>query len=370
MFGQRRGFARITLVVSALSFGWVACDTQEVPEVRQEEHGAESAAPVIERVDENGVLHFGTSDDFFKSVDVVAAMSPRERDAWEERIGFLSQRRLFDQLARQLEAATTEAEYEALLSAHADIAQVDGEELQPRIPAQGYAAIVNRDGLFYAGGILHKVTSELVISSEDGKVSTIDAVLASLKPGSEDSASLPKGVRVARYTEEAGSANASSVPYGCTDSRTAYHTGSDRKLDFTMRTFRYYCAGCCGQYYYQVRAEWQMVGYKKNLLGKWVSYNTTYDYRNVAFEISVPRVTGYDGVKSIFDYAPTYLEFAPGSSGGEYSSWTVYTWLGDQVQNTTINEPYFVSVKGQATSRGIGDNWAGICCGFSAGCGF
>ena len=327
--------------------------------------------PAIDHVDEDGALHFASPEAFFAAIDATASMSPEELDAWEARIGFLSSRRAYERFVADMDRAGTEAEQRALLLAYRDVIAVTGDQIDPRIRAQGYAALTNRDGIFYVADVIHKVTEDLVISEEDGSPDTVAAALAlpqvSVAAATGTALAPRDGVRVSRYTTEpeaAASASGDWFVNACAASYSVTESTSDRRLIFDMRTFRYEAALCCGNFDNRVRAEWQMRGYKKNLFGSWVSYNTSYDYRDVTFEISAPVVTGFDGVRSIFYYGLWVLGLSAGNSGGDYSSWLVYAWVGDTVQNVLINTPTFHKVHGLATSRGIDGRWAKIQCGF------
>ncbi len=334
--------------------------------------------PVVDQVDQDGALHFASAAAFFDAIDTAASLSPTELDAWEARIGFQSSRRAYERFATELDRAASEGEQRALLLAYHDVLTISGDELHPRIQAQGYAALTNRDGIFYVDGVIHKVTPDLVITVEDGSPEAAAAVLGlpqvNVAAATGTILTPREGVRVSRYTVDAdgdGDERQSSLGAdddwsvdACSSSYSVTETGSDRRLIFDMRTFRYEATECCGNFSNRVRAEWQMRGYKKNLLGSWVSYNTAYDYRDVTFEITAPVVTGFDGVRSIFYYSLWTMGLSAGGSGGDYSSWTVYTWVGDTVQNVWINTPTFNKVHGLATSRGIGDRWGKIQCGF------
>lgn len=328
--------------------------------------------PAIDRVDQDGALHFASAGGLFAAIDATASMSPEELDAWEARIGFLSSRRAYERFVADMDRAGTEAEQRALLLAYRDVIAVTGDQIDPRIRAQGYAALTNRDGIFYVDGVIHKVTEDLVISEDGGSPDSVAAVLAlpqvSVAAATGTALAPRDGVRVSRYTvesePEAVSASEDWFVNACAASYSVTESTSDRRLVFDMRTFRYEEGACCGNFLNRVRMEAQMRGYKKNLFGSWVSYNTAYDYRDMTFEITAPVVTGFDGVRSIFYYGLWFMSPSAGSSGGDYGSWTVYAWVGDTVQNVVINTPTFHKVHGLATSRGIDGRWAKIQCGF------
>jgi hypothetical protein len=176
----------------------------------------------------------------------------------------------------------------------------------------------------------------------------------------------------------ARSAAQQSVPYGCTDYNSAFYNTSDRKVDFDIWTWDYYCAGCCGNYYHQVVVNGRLRGYKKNWLGNWSdSYSTSYNYEQLEFQVTAPEVLGYTvgpngQLVSAFHYQPYLISDLADASPGDWVTWNFGQWnIGHQVQNSPIDAPYFDKVKGRAKSRGTGANgWAKICCGYAGGCMF
>jgi hypothetical protein len=345
---------------------------------------AQSAAPEESSViDAQGAIHFESHEEFFATIDAVGRMTPAELDSWEARRGFVSYRHEFARVMQQVVNAPTPQEADALLLANEDIVELTDDRAEPRIRAFGYSAIVNRSGIFYVEDVIHKVTPDVVISAEDGRLETIDATLASLgEHGTalRESMTTPaEGVRVVRYRGERQERQEQQlVQIGCTDVQTANYRNSDREVDLKIQTSIYTCGGCCGNYYNQVKVEGGMWAFKKNFWGNWVDYGTTYNYEQLEFQITAPQVVGYSvgpngQLVSEFNYQPYTLSSLSGaSSGGDWVNWSMGTWyVGHQVQNSPINVPYFDKAKGRGKSRGTGENgWAQFCCGYAGGCNF
>jgi hypothetical protein len=369
-----RTFAKSTALafVTTLLLGASACTVES-----SSPEGAADVSDGALTVDAQGLIHFADPETFFATLDAVGSMTSSELDAWEDGIGFVSYRREFQRVMARASSAATLDEADALLRANEDIVEVMGDEANPRIKALGYAAVTDRAGLFYVGGTLHKVLPDVVVSSQDGRLDTIDAAIASmgaLGMSHLDRMATPaEGVRVARYDGASLSKLQELVPYGCTDYKSAFFVGDDRKVDFDIWTWPYYCADCCGNYYYQVKVEGKLKGFKKNIWGNWTdsNYTTSYQYQNLEFQVTAPQVYGYNGVHSLFNYQPYTVSSSYGGSPGDMKTWTIGTWnVGNMVQNSPINAPYFDKVKGQGKSRGVGNNWAEICCGYAGGCYF
>lgn len=346
----------------------------------------EDAAPVEDlAVDAQGAIHFATHEDFYATIDAVGRMSPAEFDSWEKRHGFVSYRHEFEHVMQQVVNAPTPQAADEILLANDDIVDVTADGAEPRIQPLGYTEIANRSGIFYVEGVIHKVTPDAVIAAEDGRRETIDATLASLdKHGAAvlgTKTPSPAGVRIMPYRNTSEDQQQVVLTNsGCTNEKTAWFNTSDRKVDFYVQTFDYPCSGCCGNFYHQVRVDGNLKGYREQTFGSgWTqnSYNTSYNYDNLEFQIMAPQVSGF-GVGpngqavSLFSYQPYTMSGLSGASNGDWQTWGIGSWdIGHQVQNSEIAIPYFDKVKGRGKSRGTGENgWAEICCGYAGGCSF
>jgi hypothetical protein len=336
-------------------------------------------APTEDLFVEDGAIHFRSPEAFYAVIDAVGRMTPAELDSWEERHGFVSYRREFERVMEQVAAAPTQQASDAILAANDDIVRWTADTADSRIQAFGYTAVVNRKGIFHVEDVIHKVTPDEVISAEDGRLETIEAALAMRgeRPGVVGTSVTPAaGVRIVRYAGEPRT-KLDAVPYGCTDYKNAFYNTSDRKVEIEMKTYDYACTGCCGNFFHQVVAEGRLKGWKKNWLGNWSNnYSTSYDYTGVEFEIAAPIVLDYvigpsGQLMSRFNYQDYTVSPGSGSSGSDWVTWHFGTWyVGHQVQNSDIEDPYFKKVKARGKSRGTGANgWADICCGYAGGCG-
>jgi hypothetical protein len=335
-------------------------------------------------VDADGVLHFDSPETFFATIGTLSKLSPAELDAWEDSRGFVSYRREFETVMRQVSGAATEDISNTLLKRNADIVGMENDRLVPRLQAFGYRALTPRSGLFYVDGTIHKVTPELVVTARDGKRETVEHALVVAEQqdvAATATMSTPApGVRVVRYARPE-SADSSTLS-GCTERVSAFFNTSSRKVDISLNTRDYYCEDCCGNYYHQIFVDGRMSGYRKKTIGKgWTqdSYNTSYYYDSLEFQVYAPWVHGFYPDPSTGRPVSNYTsELLTGSvpateSPGDWQNWGMNgSWtIGHQVQNTSISAPYFERVKVRGKSRGTGDGgWAEICCGYDAGCGF
>ncbi len=304
----------------------------------------------------NGALNFVSPDAFFSISEKLGSMSDEDRDVWEDKLGFISLRTELNNLYEELEEIEDAQVENNLLLLNSDILKIEEGNIIPVIESAAYASIVNRLGVFYVDGIIHKVDGGRIASSEDGSYATVSAALSSSSLKANQ-----LGVQVVDYIIP--NDNSSLKSSNCGTSKTAWYNSSDRKCDYIVKAIKYYCKGCCGNYYYQVKVENNVTNYKKTILKRWKKYNTITKIENVAFTISVPIVTGYNGKNSLFYYSDRTYNFASQTSK-EVATYTLWALVGDKVENSDINTPVFNRVKGKATNRGLGYNkYAEINCG-------
>lgn len=298
----------------------------------------------------NNALHFQSPDAFFEISKQLVEMSKEEKDQWEQQLGFTSMRTELNSIFEQLENVETEAEMNNIIAANNDLIHIVDETILPIIKSDTYASVINREGIFYVENVIHKLNGQKIASVENGD---IESVTKALKSNSTPDV---EGINVVEY-------NVNNDLRGvCGTSKTAWYNTSNRKCDFKMNTFIYYCSGCCGNSYQQVQVESKIWNYKKSW-GKWKSYKTSATMKNRAYTVSVPIVTAFNGVSSVFHYEDVTHYLPTESTPSDWSTMTRTNFIGNQVQNASITSPSFSRVKGEATNRGIGDNWADILCG-------
>ncbi|HSP81480.1 MAG TPA: hypothetical protein VLQ93_23380, partial [Myxococcaceae bacterium] len=314
-------------------------------------------------VDADGALHFESAQAFSAALKHLAEMSLQERDAWEARHGFMSMRRAYSQLTQRLESVRTEEEHARLLQEYRDVIKMTDDGIAPLVELDTYASIANRRGVFYVDGAVHKVTRQWVFSAADGRLDALEQLLATpaveARTRDSDTLDLPQGVRGMRHTVDSR-----VVAQGvCGSEKSTTYTNGDRRLLFYIRTYAYTVYDCCS-YYQGYAVQWEMRGKKKNLFGSWVSYSTAYEYRNVSTGLDVPRVTGSNGSSNTYTFIPVTLWAGYGASDADAEAWYLTVYPGDLVRNVTLSAPSFDKVHGEASSRGIGANWAIIDCGY------
>ena len=110
-----------------------------------------------------GILHFSSGESFYKVVNQLILMNENERKAWEQRLGFKSQYSLVDEVFSELENVTTKEAMTDILDRNNDILLINSNnEIIPKVSTDQYARIINRQGYFYVGRILIKLTVALI----------------------------------------------------------------------------------------------------------------------------------------------------------------------------------------------------------------
>lgn len=181
-------------------------------------------------------------------------MTEKERDRWEKSIGFVSLRRELNKVFSNLSQCDDQAIEAQILVENSDIIGIKENEIVPRVASNAYAAICNRDGIFYVEGIVHKVVDDHIFISEDGEIASIEKAIAEGK--------IQEGISKIQYFKDAHVLLKSGE---CGTNKTAFAQSSDRKCDFEIKTYEYICAGCCGNFYDEARVELIIKNYKKNI---------------------------------------------------------------------------------------------------------
>lgn len=297
----------------------------------------ETTVSISGLVGEDGALHFASAEEFFKTIDAVDQMDEDQLDAWERSIGFESMRRSFREL-RRLEAADPE-ERAKFLAINEDIAHLEKDVLTRRVPANAYAALIDRRGILYVDGIAHWVTATHVLTSRHGDLSK------------------PKEWRAIPYIiDDNAPTNEPSMSLNqvCGATMSGEKSTSDRRVKYKTRIFLVTSSTVEGDFF-RYRLEWEFWGYKK-VLGVWIAYSTTYQMYNVGIELDLLRALSFDGIHTQYDYQRIDDYFVPYHDWGpdETSYGKAGYFVGDSVQNPEVDVllPSFIKFHQETTSRG------------------
>lgn len=334
-----------------LSMLWVGCadeSGQESPPWRGEEPREPiprvTSLPV--EVDAEGALRFPSIAAFFQVSEALARMSAAERDVWEEQLGFLSMRRAYAALEAELERRPAK-EHPLVLAAHRDILDPESPEPRRRVATSAYAWLVDRRGVMYIDGVIHRVNEREVWTPRPGAGAEVTRQLA----GDVTAAGTKQleGVDAFRYRSE----EASLSQCGAAHENTL--TVGDRRVTYRMEVSRVKVVDGIGNRQYRHAYYVDFWG-KRKVLGVWVAYATTYQMYNTFGYIDVFKVTGFDGVRHQYVYERQDRGWYSLDLGPETSHFdSPPAWAGDAVQNideSQLIDPFFHKLHMEVTSRG------------------
>lgn len=356
---------KISLLFLGLFALLVSCKKNEVS-VNQVEKDVVSNEGIQLR---NGALVFNDPDAFFDVIEKLGTKTKKERDEWEKSIGFVSLRAELNQVFEKLDSAKDETEYNNIIANNSDFVVVENGMVKPIIYSNTYAMVLNKEGIFYIGETIHKVYSNKLAFLENGTPEEVDAILN----GSEDKSNIRESddervpgyeeIDIPDYDDGGGSGGGSGSSYQrCGSRHSAYIEHNRRKCDFEVKVRELPCNACCGERFTRYVIEMVASNYKKNLWGNWKSYYTNTYIEDVKCVVNAPKVTGYDGLRSIFHYENVTKIIPPFESPNDVSRVFLSYNLGDRVQNIYLKPVTFESLYAKGKNRGVGLRWAIINC--------
>lgn len=313
---------------------------------RQESEPAPRTTSLPVEVDAEGALRFPSIAAFVEVQDALARMSTTERDAWERELGFVSMRRAFDDLMADVSSSSPH-EAERQLAANRDLLDEDAAEPRRRIASSAYAWVVDRRGVMYVDGVIHRVSANELFTPQPGASPEVTRQLASDVTAPTEAK--PGRVDVFRYAaEEASLATCGSLQEGTS-------TVGDRRVTYRIEVAVIKVVDGIGNRQYRHAYTLNFWG-KRKILGSWLAYDTTYQIYNTFGNIDVFRITGFDGFRHQYVYERQdrgwpYFDLNDERSHLE----TAPAWAGDAVLNVDESQlaaPTFHKLRMEATSRG------------------
>src|SRR5690625_2434517 len=302
----------------------------------------------IEAID--GTLHFKDYSILNEFYENFSKMSEDEIIEWEKSIGFQSFRSAMNRSANEFDMVVTPEEFESWKNKYKDILYMDGNEVRSRIPVFSYEIIANREGKYYVGEALHKVTDNKLIIVPDGDESKLQTALTM------DNSSIDQNIIIINHPSKSVINTRNDQDCNSYSSRVVLERDNHRKvyLDVTADfapTNEFLPI-------FTSRVEIRVHGRKRRLWG-WHRYKTQLAFDEVSFQIR-----DHDGNL----HTETNLSGSTKSSN-KYDLYDRDYWYGSYF-NSTIDSPprpYFEKVKGKAISRGVLalNKWAVLCCNYN-----
>jgi len=282
---------------------------------------------------EDGILHFQGDEEYFNELDLINNASAEELDAWENKIGFQSQRSAVADIMETALSLTDQNELNTLVRDNNNLVVDTEDGIQAKISHPLYQSLIGKGGIFYVGNSLFKVYPDKVVEIVDGDLNKIEGT---------ETLQESQGENILVYNFE----QTSSLRW-CT-ATYAYKQVGNRKVHLDMYTNVTSCG--CGTYRVVVATK---VWGQKRSWGRWRNYRTSLRFECGAYTVDI------NGAKfSSSNWSAQTSNDAYTLTRGRYLGQIYY-------QPPSAN---FDTAKSRAKSRGVDNNWAVICCGFGSSC--
>jgi len=289
----------------------------------------------------DGILHFNTTDAFFKAIDYLTAPEANI-EKFDKKYDFSSLATRIQNTMDEIGEIKDEQLRMAITRNYSNLVEYLGEGVfVPAIGGRGYTLIANPDGVYYVKGVKYTITPEnLIVEFPDAEnnPNRVTQVLEykmplSLAENVKTRGIFPTKIEKLYYDE-------------C-------YTTSDRKVFCRVRIIAYlvyeYNTPYSGYALYQYRVSVQMSAQKKNLLW-WDSYQTNFTLQGLQFKTTTQEypydvtIHGPATYTHSGDVNNFYVEIYIWGTGVE-------EWIGGLLYYPVVF-PIFNSLQLRAVSRG------------------
>lgn len=299
----------------------------------------------------NGTLYFASSDAYFAATESLANASSEQRKTWEESLGFKSLNRSVNEVYKGLSESESDADYDQIISENSDIVSVEDGLVKRNVPSLSYALAANRSGVFYVEGVTHVVKGDKIAMSLTKDAETlISALGSSLKSNDPE-------IEIESYVGESKSLKAS-----CPTEYDESCSTSDRKVRIILICYSNTITLSNGGKRYSAAVATEMIPYYKSVFGKWKTYATSMTIRNYKFTVVATPYTFK--FPAIIPGTPQYFSRDLGTISTPSDTWD---WVKELKVGSEFTQPLlvgFTKVNAEGTSRGVGDKYAVISCGY------
>jgi len=359
----------IVILIIGLTYIIISCSKEDVKEKQTQQINANSSIDLFDHVRlKDGALCFDSAKYVSLIADSLLKMPYDLRKDWENSIGFISMYTIIDNAYNELSKCSSIEEYNNILSSYSDVLKVDGEDINQIIPLDFFTSIINREGIYYIGQSVVKITSKnkiIVWSGDKSKLNLSENTLKSCETNEEGLNIILDDVVVIDYL----STNILKSSYNTTGQQLYADRENDkRKIKFWITAFRNDWGNHSCDWYWQWKVEVKIENWKKDLW--WHTYNTICYWEGVDIQMNMPVEDPYStracNGGTVF-YDPYHYEtytitgFGVSSGNNEVDKITVILPVGSEIQNNPLPLPTFQVVRGRATNRGLGGRFAGIC---------
>lgn len=357
--------SQFLLLTFVLGYLLISCSKDEIIKQTQQTN-ANVTVDLFDHVKlKDGALCFDSAKYVSMIADSLLKMSPDLRKKWENSIGFVSMYSVIDNAYNELGRCSSIEEYNNILYSYSDVLKVEGEDINQIIPLDFYTSIINREGIYYIGQAVVKITPKSKIIVWSGDKSKLNLNGSNLKFGQAKTEGLnivSDDVVVIDYV------GTKTLATEVGHELYADREHERRKIKFWITAFRDDWGNHNCDWYWQWKVEIKIENWKKDLW--WHTYATTCYWEGVDIEMRMPVEERYlikpcGGGTVFFDPYRfgifTLTGYAVSSGSSEVKSLSRSLTVGHVIQNNPLPLPNFIWARGKATNRGLGGRFAGIC---------
>jgi len=289
----------------------------------------------------------------------ITTMTDQQLDAWEKENSFLSYRSVLN-LAKEewTKISTLEEQFEFLMR-YEDILSIRDSTLIPSITIPTYQSIVNREGIYETNGYLNKVVGDFIVSvpkNDYYKLKTIRSI-----ENAHSDLRKKNELKIVRFTNSSENNEARINGICSSEMKAEYYYNmsgcrDDRKVFLVAKSYLVFSNTYEGDWR-QPRVLIEVTAsYRNGWCNWWGQTDVPLSYRNVAFTIMAWVTQNGIGVPYLHDVVLENVSETP-----RYR----LLWdksIGNSVLNQLITASPFTSFHGEASSRGVNNNWAIIDC--------
>ena len=301
----------------------------------------------------DGALHFETIEVFNEITEQLGKLSRTNREEWEKGIGFTSLLTHIDQKLIEISRVEKEEEIKNIVAKHSEIIKIsENNVVEPVVMSSLYAAIANKDGIFYCGNCVHKVKGGLIAIARDNKNEKSLTEALNRDIPNNGAISNENDIAVIEYFSEIPIKRNASTTL-TTISNELINRDRDRKIAIKM----WISINTVGSSWPTLESAMvfnvKTSNYKKNIWGKYVDHPTNCEVSNVNATIWYNDTYGdFYGVKNIFLYgAVCNNDNILGFEGWDY----VLSYR--HVSTFYWNRGGFITANASTTHRGMQGAW-------------
>lgn len=334
--------------------GFVGCqkgslENEVLNEVKEKQ--IEQVKAEVEVID--GVLHFRDIEAFVKITDNLGEMDEKERNNWENNLGFKSLRTSIKEVYDLIELSGEKDKVDQIIKENNDLIYKQDDEIIEIVPSHLYQSVCDKSGVFFVNGIIQKVVNNKIYTSEDGRIETINKVIKSK--------SKVENVRSMLYFE-------TNSPFGCYMAQGTVEKDR-RKMYARIKVYQIIIFGQGQQpMYYWVSVQRYSASYKKNWFGHYYSKAAHHHRKEIYYTVcQCPIFQDGPGSVQYGDISETFWNDSYGGSVKTFSEWKrsgiIVAVVGS---NPQIPYPYFayLNITGKFDTQGYGgvNSWTTINC--------